>query len=155
MVQSLLKLLRFNKFSLVTQSIFCSSSKGSQPRKSVSFSTRIMFKSAVFNLEDATKDQLHEFLDSFDTVLTDCDGKREAFCMESWNYSRNICSIIKYLIIIKVFCGSITMPFLGQRILWICCVRREREYSMWPTIPRKFAVNLLLKLNNWALLQNR
>ncbi|KAJ2944394.1 hypothetical protein O0L34_g18404 [Tuta absoluta] len=33
-----------------------------------------MFKSAVFNLQDATKDQVQEFLNSFDTVLTDCDG---------------------------------------------------------------------------------
>ncbi|XP_028172569.1 glycerol-3-phosphate phosphatase isoform X2 [Ostrinia furnacalis] len=33
-----------------------------------------MFKSAVFNLQDATKDQVQEFLKSFDTVLTDCDG---------------------------------------------------------------------------------
>lgn len=72
MVQLLLKLFRANTFPL----IFCSSSKGSQLRKSVSFSkTRIMFKSAVFNLEDATKEQVHEFLDSFDTVLADCDGE--------------------------------------------------------------------------------
>lgn len=34
-----------------------------------------MFKSAVFNLQEASKDQVQEFLDSFDTVLTDCDGK--------------------------------------------------------------------------------
>ncbi|XP_026325238.1 glycerol-3-phosphate phosphatase isoform X2 [Hyposmocoma kahamanoa] len=51
------------------------STKGLQPRKSVSFSTSsIMFKSAVFNLEHATGDQVQKFLDSFDTVLTDCDG---------------------------------------------------------------------------------
>lgn len=34
-----------------------------------------MFKSAVFNLQEASKDQVQEFLNSFDTVLTDCDGK--------------------------------------------------------------------------------
>ncbi|XP_047027283.1 glycerol-3-phosphate phosphatase-like [Helicoverpa zea] len=33
-----------------------------------------MFKSAVFSLQDASKDQVQEFLNSFDTVLTDCDG---------------------------------------------------------------------------------
>ncbi|CAK1586135.1 unnamed protein product [Parnassius mnemosyne] len=33
-----------------------------------------MFKSAVFNLKDAGKDQVQEFLNSFDTVLCDCDG---------------------------------------------------------------------------------
>ncbi|CAH0694107.1 unnamed protein product [Spodoptera exigua] len=33
-----------------------------------------MFKSAVFNLKDASKDQVQDFLNSFDTVLTDCDG---------------------------------------------------------------------------------
>ncbi|CAH2039586.1 unnamed protein product, partial [Iphiclides podalirius] len=33
-----------------------------------------MFKSAVFNLKDAGKGQIQEFLDSFDTVLSDCDG---------------------------------------------------------------------------------
>ncbi|CAH0584323.1 unnamed protein product [Chrysodeixis includens] len=33
-----------------------------------------MFKSSVFNLQDASKDQVQEFLNSFDTVLTDCDG---------------------------------------------------------------------------------
>lgn len=77
MVQSLLKLLRPKNFLCATQLIVCSSSKGSQLRNSVSFSTtRIMFKSAVFNLVDATRDQVQEFLDSFDTVLTDCDGKR-------------------------------------------------------------------------------
>lgn len=77
MVQLLLKLIRPNNLSPVTNFIFCSSSKGLRPRKSVSFSTTsIMFKSAVFNLGDATKEQVHTFLDSFDTVLTDCDGKR-------------------------------------------------------------------------------
>lgn len=34
-----------------------------------------MFKASVFNLQDASKDQVQEFLNSFDTVLTDCDGK--------------------------------------------------------------------------------
>lgn len=34
-----------------------------------------MFKSAVFNLQEATADQVKEFLNSFDTVLSDCDGK--------------------------------------------------------------------------------
>lgn len=33
-----------------------------------------MFKSTVFNLKDAEKDQVQEFLNSFDTVLSDCDG---------------------------------------------------------------------------------
>ncbi|GBP19886.1 Glycerol-3-phosphate phosphatase [Eumeta japonica] len=33
-----------------------------------------MFKSAVFNLKDATKEEIQTFLNSFDTVLTDCDG---------------------------------------------------------------------------------
>lgn len=35
-----------------------------------------MFKSAVFDLKDAEKEQVTEFLDSFDTVLSDCDGKK-------------------------------------------------------------------------------
>lgn len=34
-----------------------------------------MFKSAIFNLQEASKDQVKEFLNSFDTVLSDCDGK--------------------------------------------------------------------------------
>ncbi|XP_068618219.1 glycerol-3-phosphate phosphatase-like isoform X2 [Battus philenor] len=33
-----------------------------------------MFKSAVYNLKDAGKEQVQEFLNSFDTVLSDCDG---------------------------------------------------------------------------------
>ncbi|KAG7296156.1 hypothetical protein JYU34_021255 [Plutella xylostella] len=33
-----------------------------------------MFKSSVFNLQEASKEQVQEFLNSFDTVLTDCDG---------------------------------------------------------------------------------
>lgn len=43
--------------------------------QSRSFGTiKKMFKSSVFNLQEATKDQIQEFLNSFDTVLTDCDG---------------------------------------------------------------------------------
>ncbi|XP_063382471.1 glycerol-3-phosphate phosphatase [Cydia fagiglandana] len=43
--------------------------------QSKSFSTsRNMFRSAVFNLHEGSKDQVQEFLNSFDTVLTDCDG---------------------------------------------------------------------------------
>lgn len=43
--------------------------------QSRSFSTtKKMFKSSVFSLQDATKEQVQEFLNSFDTVLTDCDG---------------------------------------------------------------------------------
>lgn len=38
------------------------------------FTTK-MFKSTVTNLQEATADQVQEFLNSFDTVLTDCDGK--------------------------------------------------------------------------------
>ncbi|KPJ07195.1 Phosphoglycolate phosphatase [Papilio machaon] len=33
-----------------------------------------MFKSAVFDLKHAEKEQVKEFLNSFDTVLSDCDG---------------------------------------------------------------------------------
>ncbi|XP_050351403.1 glycerol-3-phosphate phosphatase isoform X1 [Nymphalis io] len=33
-----------------------------------------MFKSAVLNLQEANADQVQEFLNSFDTVLSDCDG---------------------------------------------------------------------------------
>ncbi|KPI97349.1 Phosphoglycolate phosphatase [Papilio xuthus] len=33
-----------------------------------------MFKSAVFDLKHAEKEQVEEFLNSFDTVLSDCDG---------------------------------------------------------------------------------
>ncbi|XP_030029593.1 glycerol-3-phosphate phosphatase isoform X1 [Manduca sexta] len=36
--------------------------------------TSKMFKSAVLNLHEASHDQVQEFLNSFDTVLTDCDG---------------------------------------------------------------------------------
>ncbi|XP_063363695.1 glycerol-3-phosphate phosphatase [Cydia amplana] len=43
--------------------------------QSKSFNTsRNMFRSAVFNLHEGSKDQVQEFLNSFDTVLTDCDG---------------------------------------------------------------------------------
>ncbi|KAJ0178263.1 hypothetical protein K1T71_006086 [Dendrolimus kikuchii] len=38
------------------------------------FNTSNMFKSAVQNLQEVTQDKVQEFLDSFDTVLTDCDG---------------------------------------------------------------------------------
>lgn len=34
-----------------------------------------MFKSSVFNLQEASSDKVQEFLNSFDTVLSDCDGK--------------------------------------------------------------------------------
>lgn len=34
-----------------------------------------MYKSTVTNLHEANADQVKEFLNSFDTVLTDCDGK--------------------------------------------------------------------------------
>lgn len=48
--------------------------------QSKSFNTsKTMFKSAVFNLQEGTKDQVQEFLNSFDTVLTDCDGKKYLF----------------------------------------------------------------------------
>lgn len=33
-----------------------------------------MFKTRVFNLQDASKEEMQGFLNSFDTVLTDCDG---------------------------------------------------------------------------------
>ncbi|XP_060802705.1 glycerol-3-phosphate phosphatase isoform X2 [Amyelois transitella] len=33
-----------------------------------------MFKSSVYNLQEASKDQIQDFLNSFDTVLSDCDG---------------------------------------------------------------------------------
>lgn len=33
-----------------------------------------MFKSKVYNLQEATKDEIQTFLNSFDTVLADCDG---------------------------------------------------------------------------------
>ncbi|XP_053607028.1 glycerol-3-phosphate phosphatase isoform X2 [Plodia interpunctella] len=33
-----------------------------------------MFKSSVYNLQEASKDQVQQFLNSFDTVLSDCDG---------------------------------------------------------------------------------
>ncbi|CAG9793898.1 unnamed protein product [Diatraea saccharalis] len=36
--------------------------------------SRIMFRSSVLNLQEASKEKVQEFLDSFDTVLTDCDG---------------------------------------------------------------------------------
>lgn len=38
-----------------------------------------MFKSAVMNLREASNDQVQEFLNSFDTVLTDCDGNNIFF----------------------------------------------------------------------------
>lgn len=38
-----------------------------------------MFNQAVFNLQEASKDQVQEFLNSFDTVLTDCDGTFNIF----------------------------------------------------------------------------
>lgn len=34
-----------------------------------------MFKSSVTNLNEVTREQVQEFLNSFDTVLTDCDGE--------------------------------------------------------------------------------
>lgn len=36
--------------------------------------TNKMFKSSASNLQEVSKDQVQEFLNSFDTVLTDCDG---------------------------------------------------------------------------------
>lgn len=56
-----------NKHSIYSNAIACAQSR------SFSITTK-MFKSAVFNLQEATKDQVQEFLNSFDTVLTDCDG---------------------------------------------------------------------------------
>ncbi|XP_014368856.2 glycerol-3-phosphate phosphatase [Papilio machaon] len=41
--------------------------------RSINISTT-MFKSAVFDLKHAEKEQVKEFLNSFDTVLSDCDG---------------------------------------------------------------------------------
>ncbi|XP_072947362.1 glycerol-3-phosphate phosphatase [Epargyreus clarus] len=62
-----------------------------------------MFKSAVFNLEEASKDQVQEFLNSFDTVLTDCDGvlwidnNAIAGSAEAMNYFRKLGKRIFYV----------------------------------------------------------
>ncbi|XP_034831312.1 glycerol-3-phosphate phosphatase-like [Maniola hyperantus] len=67
-------LRRFNKvlnFNFCYISRIRSSSKACKP---VLKYTKKMFKSAVFNLQEATADQVQEFLNSFDTVLCDCDG---------------------------------------------------------------------------------
>lgn len=42
-----------------------------QSRRSVSY------KSSMFNLQNASRAEVKEFLGTFDTVLTDCDGKSE------------------------------------------------------------------------------
>lgn len=47
------------------------SSKAPRPILSIN---KKMFKSSVFNLQEATSEQVQEFLNSFDTVLSDCDG---------------------------------------------------------------------------------
>lgn len=62
--------------TLKTNSLRCPKVHGKfiVPHRNISTSGT-MFKSAVFNLQEASKDQVQEFLDSFDTVLTDCDGK--------------------------------------------------------------------------------
>lgn len=39
------------------------------------YTSDTMFKSSIFNLQESSKDQVQAFLNSFDTVLTDCDGE--------------------------------------------------------------------------------
>ncbi|XP_045485286.1 glycerol-3-phosphate phosphatase isoform X1 [Pieris rapae] len=55
----------------VTRRLYC----GNKHREDVKITTtNKMFKSAVHNLEESSKEQIQEFLNSFDTVLSDCDG---------------------------------------------------------------------------------
>lgn len=69
------RFLKINNLHLLRKVINpCDNSNVFFKSKRLSTSTT-MFKSSVFNLQDATKDQVQEFLDSFDTVLTDCDGE--------------------------------------------------------------------------------
>ncbi|XP_045450794.1 glycerol-3-phosphate phosphatase-like [Melitaea cinxia] len=62
-----------------------------------------MFKSAIFNLQEASKDQVKEFLNSFDTVLSDCDGvlwiNNNAIpgSAEAMNFFRNLGKKIFYV----------------------------------------------------------
>lgn len=65
---------------LIRSRIFCNRLPFHLKVTSVSRSINIcttMFKSAVFDLEHAEKEQVKEFLNSFDTVLSDCDGKKK------------------------------------------------------------------------------
>ncbi|XP_049874031.1 glycerol-3-phosphate phosphatase [Pectinophora gossypiella] len=73
MVKLLLKVLGKTNINCTSKSLICNYLNLLSQTKTISTS-RKMFKSAVFNLQEATKDQVEEFLNSFDTVLTDCDG---------------------------------------------------------------------------------
>lgn len=59
--------------------------------------TKKMFKSAVFNLQEATADQVKEFLNSFDTVLSDCDGKCSRKYLQGIIFSVLHCAVRKLI----------------------------------------------------------
>lgn len=74
MFKLLNQLVKFNSLHCVIQPNLYS--QFIVPHKLRYFGTSCtMFKSSVYNLQDATQDQVQEFLNSFDTVLTDCDGE--------------------------------------------------------------------------------
>ncbi|XP_059053890.1 glycerol-3-phosphate phosphatase [Achroia grisella] len=71
MVKSLLRILKNNNLYNKT----CLLNYALKTKQIQNFNTSYkMFKSSVSNLYEASKDQVQEFLNSFDTVLTDCDG---------------------------------------------------------------------------------
>lgn len=56
-------------------SLYCISRRHICTKTSIVKTNKKMFKSSIFNLQEASSDQVQEFLNSFDTVLSDCDGK--------------------------------------------------------------------------------
>lgn len=74
MVKLLSSIYRHSKLINLNKAHFYSSAIAPILKRNLGTTTK-MFKSAVCNLQEASKDQVQEFLNSFDTVLTDCDGK--------------------------------------------------------------------------------
>uniref|UniRef100_A0A2H1VUG0 SFRICE_024828 n=1 Tax=Spodoptera frugiperda TaxID=7108 RepID=A0A2H1VUG0_SPOFR len=95
MIKFLNQILKIHNLSYSTVTV-------SSTLRGISTSGTIV-KSAMFNLKEATKDQVQEFLNSFDTVLTDCDGVLWFFnnaitgSADTMNYFRKIGKKIYYV----------------------------------------------------------
>lgn len=74
MIKLVPQLFRYSSLRVLSTSVNYSCN-GKESNKLANQLTIKMFKSTVTNLQEATADQVQEFLNSFDTVLTDCDGK--------------------------------------------------------------------------------
>lgn len=99
----LLATLINHKFSSLNQVHFFSNAITKRGTQNLNKPSK-MFKSSVYNLQEASKDQVQQFLNSFDTVLSDCDGEFFNCYFLCVIYNVPI-KLLKLLHSFQVFCG--------------------------------------------------